>query len=169
LEPRKNYPRLLEAYALLRARGVDCPLVIAGSKGWLYEPIFRRLDELALRPHVRFLQPGGLDLIALYSAAAAFVYPALYEGFGLPPLEAMACGAAVACSNTSSLPEAVGDAAITFDPLDVGAIADSVEQILADSALRAELQAKGRKRAGEFSWDATAAKTVAVYREAAGA
>ena len=124
LEPRKNYPRLLDAFASLRANGLRHELVIAGGRGWLFEPIFERLDQLRLRECVRFVQPDDAGLSALYRGADLFIYPSLYEGFGIPPLEAMACGAPVACSNNSSLPEIVGDAAVLFDSQSVEAIAD---------------------------------------------
>jgi glycosyltransferase involved in cell wall biosynthesis len=167
LEPRKNYTRLLEAYSLLRQRGVDQDLVIVGGHGWLYEPILRRLDELQLQQWVILKQLPDTALPALYSACDAFVYPSLYEGFGMPPLEALACGAPVACSDTSSLPEVVGDAALTFDPLDEEQIAESIWQIVSDDLLRQKLKASGPPQAARFSWGEAAQRTVAVYEEAA--
>jgi glycosyltransferase involved in cell wall biosynthesis len=168
LEPRKNYPRLLEAYSLLRRRGVPYPLVIAGRPGWLYEPIFERLVELRLGDHVCFLQPDDAELRALYSCTEMLVYPSLYEGFGIPPLEALACGAVVACSATSSLPEVVGDAALTFDPYDIDAIAAVMERALGDVELRKTLRQAGPGRAASFSWERTAEETARVYRQVAG-
>lgn len=167
LEPRKNYVRLLEAYACLRQRGVSLLLVIVGALGWLYEPMFNRLRQLGLEEHVVFLQPDDASLAALYSGAEAFVYPSLYEGFGIPPLEALACGAAVACSNTSSLPEVVGDAALTFDPLDTEQIVEAVSKILSDDTLRVRLKAAAPVQAARFSWERAAEETIQVYREAA--
>jgi glycosyltransferase involved in cell wall biosynthesis len=168
LEPRKNYVRLLEAYAALRRSGLTQELVIAGRPGWLFEPIFDRLQELGLRQHVRFITPGDEALGALYRRADAFVYPSLYEGFGIPPLEAMASGAPVACSNTASLPEIVGDAALTFDPHDVDAIAGALMRILTDDVLSAQLRAAGPKRAAVFDWRSAADATHRIYEEVAG-
>jgi len=118
---------------------------------------------------VRFLGPVPEDdLPALYAGATLFVFPSLYEGFGLPVLEAMACGTPVACSNTSSLPEVVGDAALTFDPADSSAIARAITRVLADAELRQVLRERGLAQAAGFSWERTAAKTLEVYRRAAG-
>lgn len=167
LEPRKNYVRLLEAYALLRQRGVRHRLLIAGDLGWLYEPIFQRLEELRLGEHVTVLRPDDSALIALYRSADVFVFPSLYEGFGIPPLEALACGAPVACSDAASLPEVAGDAAILFDPLDVPQIADSVWRILSDSRLQSDLRHRGPRQAASFTWDRAAEQTVQVYRQVA--
>lgn len=169
LEPRKNYTRLLDAYALLRERGVSHPLVIAGARGWLYEPILRRIHELHLEDHVLLAEPRNADLPALYSGAEVFVYPSLYEGFGIPPLEALACGAPVVCSSASSLPEVVGDAALTFNPLEVEEIAATIWTILSDTGLRENLKARGPLRAARFTWSHAAAETVRVYEEAADA
>src|SRR6185503_11785173 len=109
------------------------------------------------------------DLAGLYSGARAFVYPSLYEGFGFPVLEAMACGTPVICANTSSLPEVAGDAALLVDPTDTAALAAAIDRVLADPALCAELAAKGRAQAQKFSWERTAAETLAVLRQAAAA
>jgi glycosyltransferase involved in cell wall biosynthesis len=169
LEPRKNYARLFEAYGLLRERGVQHRLVIAGRLGWMYEPALERLRELRLTPYVTILQPSDSQLRGLYTCADVFVYPSLYEGFGIPPLEALACGAPVACSNASSLPEVVGDAAVLFDPEDEEQIAASVGSILEDADLRDRLRAAAPARAGAFTWDRAAGETMQAYREAAGA
>lgn len=167
LQPRKNYVRLLEAYALLRQRGVNHDLVIAGARGWMDDPIFQRIEELHLGGHVTVMTPDDETLVALYSAADAFVYPSLYEGFGIPPLEALACGAPTAVSNASSLPEVVGNAALLFDPLDVEAMAGAVEQILGDPELAERLHQEGQDRARQFSWDRAAEETVRLYRDVA--
>ena len=168
LEPRKNYVRLLEAYALLRERGAIQRLVIAGRRGWLYEPIFRRLKELELEQSVQLIdRPSDAALMALYSACDLFAYPSLYEGFGIPPLEALACGAPVVCSGSSSLPEVVGDAALTFDPLDVEQFAASLERVLSDDAFRDDLRERGPRQAAQFSWERAACQTVEVYEAAA--
>ncbi|HCG03118.1 MAG TPA: glycosyltransferase family 1 protein [Chloroflexi bacterium] len=169
LEPRKNYVRLLEAFAILRARGYEHRLVIAGRKGWLYQPIFERVHELDLVGKVLFVEPGDPELLALYRAADAFVYPSLYEGFGIPPLEALACGIPVACASTSSLPEIVGDAALLFDPEDVEAMAFSIERVLSDANLAQTLREAGPNRARNFSWADAARATEGLYREVAGA
>jgi glycosyltransferase involved in cell wall biosynthesis len=166
LEPRKNYVRLLEAFAVLRARGIEHRLVIAGRKGWLYQPIFERVRELNLEREVLFVEPGDPELLALYRAADVFVYPSLYEGFGIPPLEALACGIPVTCSSASSLPEIVGEAALLFDPEDVEAMAFSIERLLSDAGLAQTLREAGPTRARNFSWAGAAEKTVRLYREA---
>jgi glycosyltransferase involved in cell wall biosynthesis len=168
IEPRKNYPRLLEAYAALRRRGVEHALVIAGARGWLYEPVFVSLDRLRLRPHVYLVRPDDRTLAALYRAADVFVYPTLYEGFGIPPLEALSAGCAVACSSSSSLPEVVGEVALLFDPNRAEEIAAAVERILSDSALAARLRAAGPAQAARFSWERAAAETHALYRQVVG-
>ena len=117
----------------------------------------------------RVVFPGYVDdadLPALYSAATAFVYPSLYEGFGLPPLEAMACGTPVVCSNAASLPEVVGDAAVSIDPLRVESLARGLQDVLGSAGLRDDLRARGLRRAAQFSWDRCAAETLAVYAAA---
>lgn len=165
LEPRKNYVRLLEAFARLRAAGADHLLVVAGRRGWMYDPIEEALRRLGLQGSVLFLQPDDLLLTALYRAADVFVFPSLYEGFGLPPLEAMACGAPVACSNSSSMPEVVGDAALLFDPYQVEEIAGAMSRVLGDRELAERLRARGPRHAAEFTWERAAHRTHAVYLE----
>lgn len=167
LEPRKNYARLFEAYSLLRGRGLTQRLVVAGGHGWLYEPALSRLAELNLEAHVTIVKPSDEELVGLYRAADVFVYPSLYEGFGIPPLEAMASGVPVACSNSSSMPEIVGETAVLFDPTDVEAMAHAVQSILDDDDLRTQLRAAGLQRASTFTWRRAAEETMAVYREAA--
>lgn len=168
LEPRKNLTTLLRAYAAARP-SLDMPLVVAGGKGWLYEPIFALVDELGLREQVRFAGFVPRDELGLwYNAATALVYPSLYEGFGLPPLEALQCGTPVITSNTSSLPEVVNDAAVTVDPTDVDALARALTRIAADAELRAELRERGPNQAARFSWERTAAGTLGALRAAAG-
>jgi glycosyltransferase involved in cell wall biosynthesis len=167
LQPRKNYPRLLEVYARLRRRGLRHRLVIAGARGWMDDPIFRSIDDLHLRDHVTVVRPSDASLVALYQAADAFIYPSLYEGFGLPPLEAMACGVPVACSRASSLPEVAGDAALLFDPTDPEGMEEALRNVLQDDDLRAELRRRGLAQAARFSWDRAAQETVRVYQEAA--
>lgn len=177
LQPRKNMVRLVEAFRRLtageRAAGrnaSDAPLlVIAGKAQWRESEIFRAVEAAGLADRVVF--PGYVadaDLSALYSGAVAFVYPSLYEGFGLPPLEAMACGTAVICSNAASLPEVVGDAALTFAPTDVEALAQALADVLSNPGLREDLRQRGLQRAAQFSWRRCAQETLAVYREALG-
>lgn len=167
LEPRKNYLRLLEAFAVLRGRGVEHRLVIAGRKGWLYQPIFDKVRELGLEEAVLFVEPVDAELLELYRGADVFVYPSLYEGFGIPPLEALSCGTPVACSSGSSLPEIVGDAALLFDPTDTEAIACAIERILSDTELALTLREAGLRQAQRFSWRAAAEQTETLYREVA--
>jgi glycosyltransferase involved in cell wall biosynthesis len=166
LQPRKNLGRLLEAYALLRKRaqrGEAPGLVIAGRKGWLYDQIFQQVERLGLESKVVF--PGYVpqdDLPALLSGARLFVFPSLYEGFGLPVLEAMACGTPVACSNVSSLPEVAGDAALLVDPLDVRGMAEAMNRLLQDEGLRTQLVERGYRQVRQFSWARCARETLAV-------
>jgi len=169
IEPRKNLVLLLEAMALLRDRGQSIPLVVVGREGWLYEPIYERVDLLRLRDDVHFWRHADdRDLLALYNLADVMVFPSLYEGFGVPPLEALACGAIVVCSNASSLPEVVGDAALLIDPHDPAGLADAIERALRDEALRRTLAARGPDQAGRYSWRASAASVLAALREASG-
>jgi len=167
IEPRKNLSRLLDALQRLRQKGDNVRLVVVGSKGWLYEGFFRRLEELQLADAV--LLPGYVpdaDLPAVYSAARLFVLPSLYEGFGLSVLEAMACGTAVVCSRASSLPEVGGDAARYFDPTDVEEMAEAIGAVWRDEALRAEMGRRGLAQAARFSWARAAEETMAVYQRA---
>jgi glycosyltransferase involved in cell wall biosynthesis len=165
IEPRKNIPALIDALKILRARGLTHRLLIAGRKGWLYENIFAHARQSGIADQIDFLNyVPDADLAALYSACEAFVFPSLYEGFGLPPLEAMACGAPVVCSNTSSLPEVVGDAALLVNPHAANEIADAIERVLTNPALRDELRAKGLAHAQKFSWERTARETLAIYK-----
>jgi len=165
LEPRKNVTRLIEAYARLTEDRP--PLYIVGGKGWLYHEVFARVEALQLNGSVRFVgYVPGQELPWWYNAAELFVYPSLYEGFGLPPLEAMACGTPVITSGVSSLPEVVGSAGKTVDPADVGELAGAMAQVLADGDLRQTMQAAGLAQAGTFSWPEAARQTVRSYRHA---
>ena len=164
LEPRKNVVRLLEAYALLKRQGISHKLVVAGGKGWMYEPIFEAVERLGLGSDVLF--PGFVprqELPLWYNGADVFVYPSLYEGFGLGPLEAMACGTPVVVSDRASLPEVVGDAGLTVSPDDAPALAEAMGAILSDAALATRLRERGLRRAGEFTWERTAQATVRAY------
>jgi glycosyltransferase involved in cell wall biosynthesis len=180
VQPRKNLVRLIEAFAqartedggrrteeanasVLRPPSSVPQLVIAGKRGWLTEAIERRAAELGVGDRVVFA--GYLpddDVPALLSGALAFVFPSLYEGFGMPVLEAMACGAPVLAANTSSLPEVAGDAALLVDPTDSGAIAAGLARLAGDAALRAELRERGLARAAQFTWDRCATETLKI-------
>jgi len=163
LQPRKNYARLIRAFA--QVGETDLALVIAGGRGWLYDEIFAEVERLGLGQRVIF--PGFVadqDLPALYSAAAVLAYPSIYEGFGLPILEAFACGTPVVSSNASCLPEVAGDAALLIDPTDVAALAEALTRALTDTALRAQLTAAGLARAQQFTWQAAAQQLLAEYR-----
>ena len=163
VEPRKNYPRLLAAYRALRARAAAPPsLVIAGRPGWAFGDTLARIRS---EPGVRYL--GHVDdatLAALYESAAVLAFPSLYEGFGLPLLEAMARGLPAVAGNVGAMPELAGDAALFVDPEDIEAIAGALEQVLGDSALRARLAAEGKRRAAGFTWQRSAELTRNVLR-----
>ncbi len=164
IEPRKNLPVLLEAYAALRRRLPAVGLVIVGSKGWLYESFFQTLARLKLEAHVTLAgYVPEADLPGLITLAEVFAYPSEFEGFGLPPLEAMACGVPVACSNASSLPEVVGEAGLLLPPHDVAAWRTGLEALLTRPELRADLRARGLARAQPFTWERAAQRTLAVY------
>ncbi len=164
IEPRKNLVRLLEAYRSLLDRGSHAGLVIAGRKGWRSEGFFERLAALRLAERVTLLGPfPDAELPTLYSAADVLAFPSLYEGFGLPVLEAMACGTPVVASNTSAIPEVAGEAGILVPPHDVAALAAALERVLADAVLRADLRARGLAQAAPFTWRRSAEATLAVY------
>ena len=165
LQPRKNFTRLIEAFASLQVcKFASLHLVIAGGKGWLYEEIFATVEQLSLKKKVVF--PGFVadeDLPALYNLADLFVFPSLYEGFGLPPLEALACGTPVITSDASSLPEVVGEAGPMVEATDVEALAEAMKRVLEDDALRERMIAKGMKQARKFTWEQAAAKLLNLY------
>jgi len=165
LEPRKNTERLIDSWLELRREDSSTPpLVLAGGRGWHTEALSAKIDglqEMGLR-HLGRVDADQLP--QLYRAATAFAFPSLYEGFGLPPLEAMASGVPVAASNRSSLPEVVGDAGILFDPEDERAIREALRKLLSDSSLRAEFAAKGLERAREFSWNRAAERMESIFR-----
>ncbi|HEY8884980.1 MAG TPA: glycosyltransferase family 1 protein [Chloroflexota bacterium] len=169
LEPRKNVPALIRAYALARQRGVSEPLILAGGRGWGESSLAALVQELGLTNSVRHVGFVGMtDRVLWYNAATLFAYPSRYEGFGMPPLEAMACGTAVVSSNRSSLPEAVGDAGWLVDPDDPAALAEALVHLLSDDELRRDYAARGLARAGRFSWDASARVTIAAFQSALG-
>lgn len=171
LDQRKNVPQLVRAFAQLHGQMGDpkLQLLIAGNpdkqKGPLFPDPRPVAADLGMTGQIiyRFIEEE--DKPAIYSGASVFVFPSLYEGFGLDPLEAMSCGAPVVCSNRSSLPEVVGDAAITVDPENLRALVDAMRRVLSDSELRADLQARSLQRAAQFSWRKTATETLTVYEE----
>ncbi|HEU0166429.1 MAG TPA: glycosyltransferase family 1 protein [Chloroflexota bacterium] len=162
-EPRKNLPLLVRAFAQVRRRGYEGSLVLAGRRGWLAEPLYAEVERQALGDAVVMtdLQPE------LYRRARLLAFPSLYEGFGLPVLEAMSVGTPVVTSNLSSLPEVAGDAALLVDPHDETAVADAMWRILSDAALAEDLGRRGRQQAAKFSWERAARDTLAVYEKAA--
>ncbi len=165
IEPRKNLVRLLEAFSKVKREGVK--LVLAGGLGWGYGPILASMEKLNLKSDV--LLPGFVppeEKVYWYNAAEVFVYPSLYEGFGLPPLEAMACGTPVVASNAASLPEVVGDGGILVDPFDPDAMAEALSMLLSNPEERERLKGKGLRQAQKFSWEQMARETVNIYREA---
>jgi glycosyltransferase involved in cell wall biosynthesis len=169
VQARKNIVNLLKAFAQLRTRQPGRMLVVAGAPTWKYQAVYETVQQLDLAADALFTGFVADEYVpALYRHAELFVFPSLYEGFGRPPLEAMACGTPVVTSNVSSLPEVVGDAALTVDPYNVDDIAAAMERALSDKTLHAELRRRGLERAAEFTWARAARETLAVYREALG-
>ena len=172
IQPRKNLGRLVAAYSHLhgaKPEGKLPKLVLAGKCAWLYDETLRAIKELELSDSI--ILTGYVpesDLPALYSGALCFIYPSYFEGFGLPPLEAMQCGVPVIVGDRTSLPEVVGDAGVLVDPFDVNALAAAIERVVSDSNLRAKLSVQGLARAKLFKWRETARQTLAVYQKAAG-
>lgn len=169
IEPKKNLERLVEAYTLLQTASTipkETQLVIAGGEGWLSERLHRNVQDSGLTQQILF--PGFIPddhLPALYSGAEAFVFPSIYEGFGLPVLEAMSCGVPVVTANVSSLPEIVGKAGIVVDPYQPEAIAQGIARVLSDRQLQEQMREKGYRQAQKFSWQRTAEETYQVYQE----
>jgi glycosyltransferase involved in cell wall biosynthesis len=169
IQPRKNLPRLVRAFASLRNKrqaGTLPKLVLVGKCAWLYDETLRALQETGMEDSV--ILTGYVpqsDLPALYSGAVCFVYPSYFEGFGLPPLEAMKCGAPTIVGNNTSLPEVVGDAGILIDPFDISAIAAAIERLIDDSDFRHQLAVKGLARARMFDWHETARQTLDIYKQ----
>jgi glycosyltransferase involved in cell wall biosynthesis len=165
IEPRKNLDVLLGALLRLKGQGREVPLVVAGRLGWLYDGFLAKIRSLGLERLV-FL-PGFIpddDLPALYTAAEGFVYPSVYEGFGIPVLEAMGCGTPVLCSDASSLPEVAGDAGILLSPGDPAVWAEAIARLMGNKALRSELRERGFRQSSRFRWEETARRTWEVYR-----
>jgi len=168
LEPRKNLVMLVQAFAQLKRERPDAMLVLAGGVGWLADDVFAEIDRSGVKDSV--IVPGFVpaeEKALWYAAATAFVYPSIYEGFGLPPLEAMACGAPVIVSNAASLPEVAGDAGLSVGPNDVSGWSHAMRRLWSDAALRDELRERGLKQAQRFTWTETARVTAAAYRAAA--
>ncbi|MBN1639933.1 MAG: glycosyltransferase family 4 protein [Anaerolineae bacterium] len=167
IQPRKNYTGLIEAFA--RLGDPELSLVIVGGRGWLYDDVFAAVREHRLEERVCF--PGYVadeDVPALYNLASVFALPSLYEGFGIPPLEAMACGTPVVVANNSSLPEVVGDAGLLVETRDTEALADALDRLLRDAALRRALTAAGLVRARAFTWRRSAEQLLATYERVHG-
>jgi glycosyltransferase involved in cell wall biosynthesis len=168
LEPRKNLPGLIEAFGEVRRRlgpgGRSTRLVLVGTRAWLHTGIFRAVERHGLRDAVVFTDYVPIeDLPALYAGATCFVFPSLYEGFGLPVLEAMAAGAPVIAARAGSIPEVAGDAALLVDAHVPGELATAIEAVLTDARLRERLVDRGRARAAMFEWNTVARRTLAVY------
>ena len=170
IQPRKNLPRLLEGFSLFKAKGhIGHKLVIVGKYGWKESNLRMKITQLGLKDDV--VLTGYVpyeDLPALYGAADVFVYPSVYEGFGLPVLEAMACGTPVITGNFSSLPEVVGDAGLMVDPHDPRAFAEAMEKVLTNEILHTDMSARSLSQAANFTWDNTARDMLAIYEEAVG-
>ncbi len=166
LEPRKNVERMIEAFALLKKANhkMALQLVIAGGKGWLYESIFRRVKEFELEKDIIFTgYVAEKEVPVLMSGAMAFLFPSLYEGFGIPPIEAMACGTPVITSNAASLPEVVGSAALTVDPYQIEALAEAMHRIAVDEGLRSNLRTLGLEQAKKYTWKNAADALIKLY------
>ena len=162
VQPRKNYAGLIQALDRMRDR--ELCLVIVGGKGWLYQDIFATVEELGLQDRVVFAGfVDDADLPALYNLAEIFAFPSLYEGFGIPPLEAMACGIPVVTADNSSLPEVVGETGLLVDAQDIDGIAAAIDHVLADQDLRQRLIAQGRDRAQAFTWEKAAERLLDTY------
>lgn len=166
LQPRKNVARLIEAFSKMDRKDLD--LVVIGKRGWLYEDILGAPEKFGVKDRVRFLDfVSDEDLPSFYKSAVCYVLPSLYEGFGLPVLEAMKFGCPVLTSNVSSLPEAGGDAAIYFDPLNVDDIKSKIEKVINDKKLQKEMRDKGYEQVKKFSWERAAKETLKVLEEVA--
>lgn len=166
LEPRKNHAAAMRALVRLKAAGLPHRLLVVGGEGWRFAPIAGLVQELGLTDDVTFAgYVEGADLPALYGGAACVLQPSLYEGFGFPVLEALACGAPVVCSNASSLPEVAGEAALLVEPNNDEALAAAIRRVLTEPGLRAAMIGRGLGHAAQFRWDRCAQETVALYKQ----
>jgi glycosyltransferase involved in cell wall biosynthesis len=166
VEPRKNLPLLLKSYKTLVNEGINHPLVIVGRFGWMYNEVLRQIDTLGLKSRIHFTgYVPQADLPIVYNLADVFVYPSIYEGFGLPPLEAMACGTPVITTAISSMPEHVGDAGILVPAEDEWALSRAIHSVLTDRMLHDQLSLKGPRQAAKFTWKRTAQETLQVYKK----
>lgn len=169
LEPRKNLDVLIRAFAAVKRSGVPHALSLVGARGWMYDSLFQLVEDLGLQDDVRFVDyVAPADLPRWYNGADLFAYPSAYEGFGLPVLEAMACGTPVITSSSSSLAELAGDACLTVEPGSQDALERAIVSVLGDPALKDHLRLGGLARAAEFTWDRTARETVEVYETVRG-
>ncbi len=169
VEPRKNLTRLIEAFAMLHMQqpALNAQMFIGGNLAWKYDEVLASIAQRGLSERIKLIgRVRDDDLPRWYSACAVMAYPSLYEGFGLPPLEAMACGAPVVTSNATSLPEVVGDAGLMVRPTDAPALADALQRVLCDAGLRADMCRKSLRRAAQFTWQRTAELTYACYHRA---
>jgi len=165
LQPRKNIPALITALTRLTDR--EIPLYLVGGKGWLYEEVFAQVADLGMQDRVRHVgYVSDEDLPLWYCAASLLAFPSVYEGFGMPIVEAMACGTVVVAADTAAVPEAAGDAALYFDPQDIDALAEQMERALVDSDLAATMRARGLVQAARFSWERAGRQMASVYRAA---
>jgi glycosyltransferase involved in cell wall biosynthesis len=166
VQPRKNYERLVQSLHHLRNNGLDIDLVIVGGRGWLENPLYETIRTLNLGDHVHITGfADEADLPALYSGAMCFALPSLYEGFGIPVLEAMACGVPVVTSNISSLPEVAGDAALMVDPYNIEELTDALRRLIIDDTLRTQLVERGYQQAAAFTWQRAADQLIQVYQQ----
>ncbi|GAG74468.1 unnamed protein product, partial [marine sediment metagenome] len=168
IEPRKNYPTLIKAFNYIKHNNNDfnCKLVIVGRTGWKSEATYRERELSPYKDDILFIgRVSDKDLVQIYNQAEIFVYPSLFEGFGLPPVEAMSCGLPVIASDSSSLKEAVGDAGILVPPEDYREISKQISYILKNEKIKKKLKEKSLKQAQKFSWEKTARKTLNIYNE----
>ena len=164
VQPRKNYVRLVDALKRIRAQGLDVQLVIAGGQGWLEGPLYKALEDEGISVYVRLI--GFVDeddLPGLYSCALCVAFPSLYEGFGFPVLEGMACGVPVMTSNISSLPEVAGDAALMVNPYDTEEISETLVKVITDTTLRSTMIAAGYEQVKQFTWESSAKQLLQIY------
>jgi len=169
IEPRKNLSRLIEGYSIFAKKYPECPnLVLAGGKGWLNDEIYDSIEKLGLKDKAMFTEyvPSG-DMCGLINGAMGFLFPSIYEGFGMPPLEAMACGVPVLTSNEASLPEVVGDCAVMVDAYDTNSIADGITKLYLDENLRKDLSTRGLEQAKKYTWENASNMLYKIYEELA--